>query len=143
MMLACAALMFGLVRFSCLAIDIAAGSEDIEASVVEVSSVKRGGDVRKGGFSGEVTEVDFVEVRGGVEESALHRIEPASIDGDEAEFFATCAAGDRIRISIDPDAGVDDGLLMGLCDHSYRLVFSKLTKKSQKQPGKRHRTSNL
>lgn len=101
-MLACAALMFGLVRFSCLAIDVTAGPEDIEASIVEVNSVKHGGDARKGGFSGEVTEVDFAEVRDGVEESALHRIELASTDGDEAEFFATCAAGDRVRIVFYP-----------------------------------------
>lgn len=101
-MLACAALMFGLVRFSCLAIDVTAGPEDIEASIVEVNSVKRGGDARKGGFSGEVTEVDFAEVRDGVEESALHRIELASTDGDEAEFFVTCAAGDRVRIVFYP-----------------------------------------
>ena len=101
-MLACAALMFGLVRFSCLAIDVTAGPEDIEASIVEVNSVKRGGDARKGGFSGEVTEVDFAEVRDGVGQSALHRIELASTDGDEAEFFVTCAAGDRVRIVFYP-----------------------------------------
>ena len=61
-----------------------------------------GGDARKGGFSGEATEVDFAEVRGGVGQSALHRIELASTDGDEVEFFSTCAAGDRIRIVFYP-----------------------------------------
>lgn len=101
-MLACAALALGVVRFSSLAIDVTAGPEDIEASIVEVDVVKRGGDARKGGFSGEVTEVDFAEVRDGVGQSALHRIELASTDGDEAEFFVTCAAGDRVRIVFYP-----------------------------------------
>lgn len=101
-MLACAALALGVVRFSSLAIDVTAGPEDIEASIVEVDAVKRGGDARKGGFSGEATEVDFAEVRGGVGQSALHRIELASTDGDEVEFFSTCAAGDRIRIVFYP-----------------------------------------
>ena len=86
-MLACAALTFGVVRFSCLAIDVAAGPQDIEASIVEVDAARRSGDARKGGFSGEVTEVDFVAVQGGVEGSTSHRIELASIDGDEIEFF--------------------------------------------------------
>ena len=58
-MLACAALALGVVRFSSLAIDVTAGPEDIEASIVEVDAMKRGGDARKGGFSGEATEVDF------------------------------------------------------------------------------------
>ena len=31
-------------------------------------------------------------------QSALHRIELASTDDDEVEFFSTCAAGDRISI---------------------------------------------
>lgn len=101
-MLACAALTFGIVRFSCLAIDVAAGSQDIEASIVEVDAAKRSGDARKGGFSGEVTEVDFVAVQGGVKGSALHRIELASIDGDEIEFFATSTVGDGIRIVFYP-----------------------------------------
>lgn len=101
-MLACAALALGVVRFSSLAIDVTAGPEDIEASIVEVDAMKRGGDARKGGFSGEATEVDFAEVRGGVGQSALHRIELASTDGDEIEFFSTCAAGDRIRIVFYP-----------------------------------------
>ncbi|MDO5041936.1 MAG: hypothetical protein Q4D92_00280 [Slackia sp.] len=100
--LACAALALGVVRFSRLAIDMAAGPQNIEASIVEIDTVKRGGDARKGGFSGEMTEVDFAEVHGGAEESALHRIELASIDRDEIEFFATCAAGDRIRIVFYP-----------------------------------------
>ncbi len=101
-MLACAALMLGVVRFSCLAIDVAAGPQDIEASIVEVDAAKRSGDARKGGFSGEVTEVDFAEVQGGVEGSTLHCIELSSIDGDEIEFFATSAVGDRIRIVFYP-----------------------------------------
>lgn len=101
-MLACAAIALGVVRFSSLAIDVTAGPEDIEASIVEVDAVKRGGDARKGGFSGEATEVDFAEVRGGVGQSALHRIELASTDGDEVEFFSTCAAGGRIRIVFYP-----------------------------------------
>lgn len=101
-MLACAALALGVVRFSSLAIDVTAGPEDIEASIVEVDAVKRGGDARKGGFSGEATEVDFAEVRGGVGQSALHRIELASTDDDEVEFFSTCAAGDRISIVFYP-----------------------------------------
>ena len=101
-MLACAALTFGVVRFSCLAIDVAAGPRDIEASIVEVDAARRSGDARKGGFSGEVTEVDFVAVQGGVEGSALHRIELASIDGDEIEFFATSTVGDGIRIVFYP-----------------------------------------
>ena len=101
-MLACAAIALGVVRFSSLAIDVTAGPEDIEASIVEVDAVKRGGDARKGGFSGEATEVDFAEVRGGVGQSALHRIELASTDDDEVEFFSTCAAGDRIRIVFYP-----------------------------------------
>ena len=101
-MLACAALTFGVVRFSCLAIDVAAGPQGIEASIVEVDAAKRSGDARKGGFSGEVTEVDFAEVQGGVEGSTLHRIELASIDGGEIEFFATSAVGDRIRIVFYP-----------------------------------------
>lgn len=101
-MLACAALVLGVVRFSCLAIDVAAGPEDIEASIVEVDAVKRGGDARKGGFSGEATEVDFAEVAAGVGESGLHRIELASTDGDEVEFFSTCTAGDRVRIVFYP-----------------------------------------
>ena len=101
-MLACAALALGVVRFSSLAIDVTAGPEDIEASIVEVDAMKRGGDARKGGFSGEATEVDFAEVRGGVGQSALHRIELASTDDDEVEFFSTCAAGDRISIVFYP-----------------------------------------
>ncbi len=101
-MLACAAIALGVVRFSSLAIDVTAGPEDIEASIVEVDAVKRGGDARKGGFSGEATEVDFAEVRGGVGQSALHRIELASTDDDEVEFFSTCAAGDRISIVFYP-----------------------------------------
>lgn len=101
-MLACAALALGIVRFSCLAIDVTAGPEDIEASIVEVDAMKRGGDARKGGFSGEATEVDFAEVRGGVGQSALHRIELASTDGDEVEFFSACTAGDRVRIVFYP-----------------------------------------
>lgn len=101
-MLACAALTFGVVRFSCLAIDVAAGPQDIEASIVEVDAARRSGDARKGGFSGEVTEVDFVAVQGGVEGSALHRIELASIDGDEIEFFATSTVGDGICIVFYP-----------------------------------------
>lgn len=101
-MLACAALAFGVVRFSCLAIDAATGPQGIEASIVEVDAAKRSGDARKGGFSGEVTEVDFAEVQGGVEGSTLHRIELASIDGDEIEFFATSTAGDRMRIVFYP-----------------------------------------
>ena len=100
--LACAALALGVVRFSRLAIDMAAGPQNIEASIVEIDTVKRAGDARKGGFSGEVTEVDFAEVQGGVEGSTLHRIELASIDGDEIEFFATSAVGDRIRIVFYP-----------------------------------------
>lgn len=39
----------------------------------------------------------------------------------------------RNWISIDLDADVVDGLLMELCDHSYELVFSKLTKKLQRE----------
>ena len=39
----------------------------------------------------------------------------------------------RNWISIDLDAAVVDGLLMELCDHSYELVFSKLTKKLQRE----------
>lgn len=39
----------------------------------------------------------------------------------------------RNWISIDLDADVADGLLMELCDHSYELVFSKLTKKLQRE----------
>ena len=101
-MLACAALALGVVRFSSLAIDVTAGPEDIEASIVEVDTMKRGGDARKGGFSGEATEVDFAEVRGGVGQAALHRIELASTDDDEVEFFSTCAAGDRISIVFYP-----------------------------------------
>ena len=101
-MLACAAIALGVVRFSSLAIDVTAGPEDIEASIVEVDAVKRGGDARKGGFSGEATEVDFAEVRGGVGQSALHRIELASTDDDEVEFFSTCAVGDRISIVFYP-----------------------------------------
>lgn len=101
-MLACAALALGVVRFSSLAIDVTAGPEDIEASIVEVDAMKRGGDARKGGFSGEATEVDFAEVRGGVGQSALRRIELASTDDDEVEFFSTCAAGDRISIVFYP-----------------------------------------
>ena len=101
-MLACAALTFGVVRFSCLAIDVAAGPQDIEASIVEVDAARRSGDARKGGFSGEVTEVDFVAVQGGVEGSTSHRIELASIDGDEIEFFATSTVGDGIRIVFYP-----------------------------------------
>lgn len=101
-MLACAAIALGVVRFSSLAIDVTAGPEDIEASIVEVDAVKRGGDARKGGFSGEATEVDFAEARGGVGQSALHRIELASTDDDEVEFFSTCAAGDRISIVFYP-----------------------------------------
>lgn len=101
-MLACAAFALGVVRFSCLATDVTTGPEDIEASIVEVDAVKRGGDARKGGFSGEATEVDFAEVRGGVGESALHRIELASTDGDEVEFFSACTAGDRVRIVFYP-----------------------------------------
>lgn len=101
-MLACATLALGVVRFSSLAIDVTAGPEDIEASIVEVDAMKRGGDARKGGFSGEATEVDFAEVRGGVGQSALHRIELTSTDDDEVEFFSTCAAGDRISIVFYP-----------------------------------------
>lgn len=101
-MLACAALTFGVVRFSCLAIDVAAGPQGVEASIVEVDAAKRSGDARKGGFSGEVKEVDFAEVQGGVEGSTLYRIELASIDGDEIEFFATSTVGDRIRIVFYP-----------------------------------------
>ena len=41
--------------------------------------------------------------------------------------------GKRNWISIDLDADVVDGLLMELCDHSYELVFSKLTKKLQRE----------
>ncbi|MFR4998950.1 MAG: MmcQ/YjbR family DNA-binding protein [Slackia sp.] len=39
----------------------------------------------------------------------------------------------RNWISIDLDADVVSGLLMELCDHSYELVFSKLTKKLQRE----------
>lgn len=39
----------------------------------------------------------------------------------------------RNWISIDLEAGVTDSLLMELCDHSYDLVFSKLTKKLQRE----------
>ena len=46
--------------------------------------------------------VDFAEVQGGVEGSTLHCIELSSIDGDEIEFFATSAVGDRIRIVFYP-----------------------------------------
>lgn len=101
-MLACAALALGVVRFSCLAIDMAAGPQDIEASIVEIDTVKRGGDARKGGFSGEMTEVDFAEVHDGVEESDLYRIELASIDRNQIEFFANRTAGDRVRIVFYP-----------------------------------------
>lgn len=101
-MLACAALALGVVRFSRLAIDMAAGPQDIEASIIEIDTAKRGGDVRKGGFSGEMTEVDFAEVHDGVEESGLYRIELASIDRDQIEFFANRTAGDRVRIVFYP-----------------------------------------
>lgn len=99
---ACAACVFGMIRFSCLATDMAAGPQNIEASIVEIDTVKRGGDARKGGFSGEMTEVDFAEVHDGVEESDLYRIELASIDRDQIEFFANRTAGDRVRIVFYP-----------------------------------------
>lgn len=39
----------------------------------------------------------------------------------------------RNWISIDVDSGVPDDLLIELCGHSYELVFSKLTKKLQRE----------
>ena len=41
----------------------------------------------------------------------------------------------RNWISVDVDGDVPDDLLCELCDHSYRLVFAKLTKKVQREIG--------
>lgn len=42
-------------------------------------------------------------------------------------------ADKRCWISVDLDGDVSDDLLRELCDHSYNLVFNKLTKKLQRE----------
>lgn len=65
------------------------------------------------------------------------KCDPAWAEALRAEFPDAVYPGfymdKRNWISIDLDADVVDGLLMELCDHSYELVFSKLTKKLQRE----------
>lgn len=61
---------------------------------------------------------------------------PARAELLRAEFPAVLPGfymDKRNWISIDLDGGVPEDVLRDLCDHSYELVFSKLTKKLQRE----------
>ena len=52
---------------------------------------------------------------------------------EHADILPGFYADKRHWISIDLDGTVPDELLYELCDHSYSLVFGKLTKKAQRE----------
>jgi len=64
------------------------------------------------------------------------KCDPARAELLRAEFPAVLPGfymDKRHWISIDLDGGVPEDVVRDLCDHSYELVFSKLTKKLQRE----------
>ena len=112
---ACGALALGVVHFTRVAIDVAAGPQHVIATIGEVHRVKHG-DARKGGFSDETMRVDFTVSQNdgndagqgamgafaASESGIAYRIEPSSVDYCEVEFFEECVAGDRVDIAFYP-----------------------------------------
>ena len=56
-----------------------------------------------------------------------------ALRSEHADILPGFYADKRHWISIDLDGAVPDELLYELCDHSYSLVFGKLTKKAQRE----------